>query len=58
MINVKNGVFHLKTKSTSYIMAVEQGIMFHLYWGKRLNGDFTLDDFIFNKQKYAWGAEI
>lgn len=37
MISFENGVFHLATKSTSYIMGVFGGRLLSLYYGKRLN---------------------
>lgn len=38
----ETGQFQLDTAHTSYIMAVEQGYLCHLYWGRRLPpGDYT-----------------
>ena len=36
MITEKDGLFHLQTQNTSYIIGVIDGVLLHLYWGKRL----------------------
>lgn len=34
----KNGIFHLQTKTTSYVMAAsEDGYLTHVYWGKKIH---------------------
>ena len=37
MITFNNGVFHLATENTSYIIGVFEGQLLNLYFGKRLN---------------------
>ena len=37
MITYKDGVFHLSTKDTSYVMGVFEGKLLNLYWGEKLN---------------------
>ncbi len=37
MISYNNGIFHLSTKATSYIIGVYEGKLLNLYWGKRLS---------------------
>ena len=36
MITYNNGIFHLKTQDTSYVMGVFEGKLLNLYWGEAL----------------------
>lgn len=40
----KNGIFHLKTKSSSYMMGIYSGYLVHAYYGKRLEHTDSLYD--------------
>lgn len=40
----KNGIFHLRTKSSSYIMGIYSGYLVHAYYGKRLEHTDSLYD--------------
>lgn len=33
----KKGLFKLDTKGSSYVIAVQNGILYHLYWGRKIN---------------------
>ncbi len=35
--NEKTRIFKLDTKSSSYVMSLSDGILYHLYWGKRFS---------------------
>ncbi len=37
MISFENGLFHLKTNDTSYVVGVFEGKLLNLYWGESLN---------------------
>ena len=37
MITYNDGLFHLKTESTSYVMGLCEGKLLHCYWGKKLS---------------------
>ena len=56
MIEVKNGLFHIFTKNTSYVIGVKKGLLFHLYWGKRLAEPFDFDDFIVTDKVHLWAC--
>lgn len=56
MIEVKNGLFHIFTKNTSYVIGVKKGLLFHLYWGKRLAEPFNFDDFIVTDKVHLWAC--
>ncbi len=46
MITNKDRLFNLSTKRTTYLFAVtETGHLEHLYWGRRLTKDVSIDAF-------------
>ena len=45
MILFENNIFYLNTKNTTYAMGVfNEGILAHLYWGKRIYTEFCKED--------------
>ncbi len=56
MIRYENGIFHLQTKNTSYVIGVEGKNLFHLYWGKRILGELNFRDFILTSMGHVWSC--
>lgn len=56
MIEVKNGLFHIFTEKTSYVIGVREKTLFHLYWGKRLHGDLDFNDFLITDKVHLWAC--
>ena len=56
MVKYENGVFHLRTKSSSYVMAVEGNKLFHLYWGKKLPDELNFEDLILTSIGHLWSC--
>jgi alpha-galactosidase len=53
--NKKNKVFHLQTKSTSYIFQLyPMGYLVHKYWGKKINSITFEKKSIFNTKAYDY----
>lgn len=46
MIVFENGVFHLSTENTSYVIGVLEGRLLNLYFGKRLNRVPAINDML------------
>ncbi len=43
----ENGIFKIDTANSSYVMALQNNILYHIYWGKRIsNIERTLDQMI------------
>ena len=62
MITYNNGIFHLKTKDTSYVLGVFEGKLLNLYWGEALNSVPCLEDMLpidyfrtFSSSDIMWG---
>ncbi len=56
MIKYENGIFHLETKNTSYIMGVKENILFHLYWGQKISVANEFMDFIHTSNVHLWAC--
>ena len=56
MIDYKNGIFHLQTKNTSYVMAIREKLLFHLYWGNKVSGNVDFSDFILTSKVHLWAC--
>ena len=52
----KNGLFHLQTPDTSYIIGLYEGkVPLHLYYGKKLTSDISFEDLFEKIGVNGWG---
>jgi alpha-galactosidase len=55
-ITICNNYFHIKSKSTSYIIKLENNLLLHVYWGKIINnGDL---DYFNIRDVIHWSNEV
>lgn len=56
MITEQNGCFHLRGKSTSYLLSVDEaGRLYHLYYGRRLSQDQRYE--MHRNTRRGWSAQ-